>query len=326
VQYKGFVDLQVNGYLGIDFSQPGLTLEGVRKVTKTLVQRGTVAYCPTVITSSHETYEQNLPILAKAMTKPDLSPHLLGIHLEGPFISPKDGARGAHSLDHVCIPDSSRLERLLDLSEGQVSILTVAPELIGAEALIRYASDRDIEIFLGHHLADANAIRRACEAGATASTHLGNGIPNQLPRHTNPIWDQLAEIDLNALLITDGHHLPDSFIRVVSRVKAPEKMVVTSDSAPVAGYPPGRYQTLGQDVVLEESGRLWNPVGNHLVGSSANMLECMNYLAGLKIMSEADLCQVGYHNPLALIGKDLDLGQFTELPSLRFTENQFSFR
>jgi len=323
---RGFIDLQVNGYMGIDFSEPGLTLDEVRMVTHALVERGTIAYCPTVITSSPDTYEQNLPVLAQALEEPDLGPHLLGIHLEGPFISPEDGARGAHPRRFTRVPDIDLFEQLLRLSGGNVAVMTVAPELQGAEDLIQCISEQGIQVFLGHHLAGPEAIVTACSAGASASTHLGNGLPNMVPRHLNPLWDQLAEDQLTALLITDGHHVPDNFIRVVSKVKAPEKFVVTSDSAPVAGWPPGTYNTLGQEVLLEESGRLWNPVGQHLVGSSSCMMQCMNYLASLDLMREEDLYQVGYHNPLNLLGRELPSDKFSHLPALRYEEGSFSLR
>src|SRR5262245_42703257 len=113
---KGFVDLQVNGFLGIDFSAPGLDLGQVRRAVFALRERGTVAFCPTVITAPMEVYEQNLPVLAKAMSEPDLYPHLLGIHLEGPFISPRDGARGAHPARHVQLPSIPTYDRLLELA------------------------------------------------------------------------------------------------------------------------------------------------------------------------------------------------------------------
>ncbi len=322
---KGFIDLQVNGYLGIDFSEPGLTLSDIRRVTRALVERGTIAYCPTVITGSVDTYKQNLPVLAQAMEEPDLQPHLLGIHLEGPFISPEEGARGAHPRRFTREPDIDLFEQLLAFSKGKVSIVTVAPELPGAGDLIRCISGHSIRVFLGHHLAGPGAIEKACRAGATASTHLGNGLPNILPRHLNPLWDQLAEDQLTALLITDGHHLPDNFIRVVSKVKAPERLAVTSDSAPIAGLPPGRYNTLGQEVLLEESGRLWNPVGQHLVGSSSCMMQCMNYLAALDLMGEEELYLVGYHNPLRLLGRELSSNdRFSQLPSLSYEAGIFS--
>jgi N-acetylglucosamine-6-phosphate deacetylase len=152
---------------------------------------------------------------------------------------------------------------------------------------------------------------------------LGNGIPNHLPRHPNPIWDQLDEQRLAAMLIVDGHHLPASFVRVVVRVKTPRRVIVVSDAAPIAGLPPGRYWTLGQEVILEKSGRAWNPSGDHLVGSSACMMDCMNQLASLNILSETELWQVGYHNPLELIPKELDAHQFANLPDISFRSGKF---
>jgi len=304
-QPAGFVDLQVNGYLGIDFSAPDLTIDKVREVVERLGERGTIAFCPTLITSSLELYEVNLPLFAKCFKEPDLAGVLLGLHLEGPFISPNDGARGAHALEHVQAPSVRFLDRLRDLSQDTISILTVAPERSGALALIDYAVKAGITVSIGHHQADAETIRRACDSGAVSSTHLGNGISNLIPRHPNPLWDQLDEERLTAMLITDGHHLPASFIRVVTRVKGAGRLIVVSDSAPLAGFPPGEYDCMGQKVVLEPGGRIWNPVGQHLVGSSACMLDCINYLAGLRVLSESELWQVGFHNPLGLIRKSI---------------------
>ncbi len=301
----GFVDLQVNGYLGIDFSAPGLTIDKVRQVVERLRERGTVAFCPTLITSSLELYECNLPILARCLKEPDLTSVLLGLHLEGPFISPDDGARGAHSLEHVQVPSVRLIDRLRKLADDSICLLTLAPERPGALALIDYAVKCGITVSLGHHQADAETIRRACDLGAAASTHLGNGISNMIPRHPNPLWDQLDEERLTAMLITDGHHLPASFIRVTVRVKGVGKVVVVSDSASLAGFPAGEYDCMGQKVVLEPGGRIWNPVGRHLVGSSACLLDCMNYLAGLGLFNESDLWQLGFHNPLALIRKSI---------------------
>ncbi|MFB3903125.1 MAG: N-acetylglucosamine-6-phosphate deacetylase [Acidobacteriota bacterium] len=301
----GFVDLQVNGYLGIDFSTADLTIEKVRHVVERLRERGTIAFCPTLITSSLDVYESNLPVFARCIKERDLSEVLLGLHLEGPFISPEDGARGAHPLDYVQAPSVRLLDRLRKLADDHVSILTVAPERPGALALIDYAVKCGITVSLGHHRADGETIRRACDLGAIASTHLGNGIGNLLPRHPNQLWDQLDEERLTAMLITDGHHLPASFIRVVVRVKGSRRLIVVSDSAPLAGFPPGNYDCMGQQVVLEPGGRIWNPKGQHLVGSSACMLECMNHLASLGVLSEPELWQVGFHNPLGLVRRSM---------------------
>lgn len=320
---KGFVDLQINGYQGVDFSAPGLTLDQVGQVVKALRQRGTIAFCPTVITSSPRIYEENLPVLAQAHNHPDLASHLLGIHLEGPFISPEEGARGAHSAENTLPPDPEFYRRLHEMAQGRVALVTLAPELPGSLNLIQEIVSSGVAVSLGHHLGDRKQIGLACDAGARASTHLGNGIPNLLPRHPNPIWDQLDEERLTLMLITDGHHLPDAFVRVVARLATSRRLVVVSDSAPVAGLNPGQYTTLGQKVLLEDSGRLWNPVGNHLVGSSRNLLECMNHLANLELFTEDELWRMGYHNPLALIQKNLDPGSFADFPQILFQDGKF---
>lgn len=297
---EGWVDVQVNGYVGVDFSVPGLTLEGVRRVTRELVRRGTAAYCPTVITNEEPVYAENLPVLAAAMEEPDLRPHLLGIHLEGPFLASE--SRGAHRPDWLRRPSVAAFDRWLDLARGHVRLLTLAPELDGAEALIRHAVARGVVVLLGHHYGDKASVDRAVAAGAKGCTHLGNGIPNTLPRHPNPIWTQLAEDRLSALLITDGHHLPAEFVRVAFRAKGQERIIVTSDSSAIAGLPPGEYVCMGTEVISEPGGRISVKNGNSLAGSSATMADCMAWLRSWSGLSEADLRQVGRVNPLRLLG------------------------
>ncbi len=318
----GFVDLQANGFLGVDFARAGLTLEEVRRVARELRRRGTLAFCPTVVTSAESVYESNLPVLAAAAEDPELAPMIPGIHLEGPFISPVDGARGAHSARHTRPPDIAFFDRLRDWARGHVRLVTLAPELPGAETLIRHAVSAGCRVALGHHLASAEDIGRACAAGATLVTHFGNGLPNSLPRHPNPLWDQLAEDRLDIAIIPDGHHVPPSLIRVVLRLRGADRVVAVSDSAPIAGLPPGRYSTLDQEVALEESGRLWNPVEQHLVGSSHCLLDCMNVLADLGILTEEDLWKVGFHSPLRLLGRGAD-STATAGPTVVFREGRF---
>jgi N-acetylglucosamine-6-phosphate deacetylase len=232
---KGYIDLQVNGYQDVNFSTPGLSVADIRRITQILLKRGTAAYCPTVVTSDLSVYEQNLPILAKAMMEPDLCDHLLGLHLEGPFISKP--ASGAHPQEHIRPPDVRLLDHWQSLSGNRVRIITLAPEAEGAEAFIRHATGQGIVCSLGHHVGDDASIKRAVDAGASLCTHLGNGIPNTLPRHPNPIWTQLADDRLTGMFITDGHHLPKSFIRVAIRAKGVSRFIVTSDVAPPGGMP-----------------------------------------------------------------------------------------
>ncbi len=296
---SGWVDLQVNGYEGVDFSAPGLTVADIRRATLALVKRGTAAYCPTMITSELSRYEENLPVLAAAMEDPELAPHLLGVHLEGPFLSPE--AKGAHPAPLLRKPDVQLLDHWLELVKGRIALVTVAPELEGAEGFIKHAVARGVVVLLGHHLADGASIHRAVLAGARGCTHLGNGIPNQLPRHPNPIWSQLAEEPLSALLITDGHHLPVEFVRVALRAKGLENCIVTSDAAPIAGLPPGRYSWMGSDIVSAPDGRIGVANSPVLAGSSATMADCMAWLRSWSQLSEQELLGLGRDNPLKLL-------------------------
>ncbi len=298
----GFVDLQVNGFLGVDFSAPALTEADFVRACGALLAQGTAAFLPTVITSSLDTYARNLPLMTDVMARDEFQGRLLGFHLEGPFISREPGAVGAHNPAYVRAPDVALLEQLLDWAGGQVRLLTVAAELPGADDLARCAVERGIAVSIGHSLFTTTDLDRMADAGATALTHLGNGLPNVLPRHANPLLVGLAHDAYTAMLITDGHHLPAAVLKTAIRVKGVDRLVVVSDASPVAGMPPGRYHFLDNDAILEPSGRFHNPEKQCLVGSSATMAQCMAYLAGLGELSEEELVRVGCANPLKLIG------------------------
>src|SRR5699024_7076675 len=126
-------------------------------------------------------------------------------------------------------------------------------------------------------------------SGARSLTHLGNGIPRLLPRHHNPLWAGIANDNLSAMIISDGHHIPPSILKTIIRTKGVSKTMVVSDASPVAGLPPGTYNTLGNDVILEDSGHLYNPETGYLVGSSSTMLDCMNYLCSLELLMPEEL-------------------------------------
>jgi N-acetylglucosamine-6-phosphate deacetylase len=300
---RGFVDLQVNGYGGVNFTSETLTQDEVIATAGALARRGTLAFCPTVITAPQAVYRQALPALAAAMRDPRSQGRLLGIHLEGPYISPADGAVGAHPTAFTRLPSPADFDALYRLAEGRIVLLTLAPELPGAPELVRHAVSLGVVVSIGHTLADGPAVRAAVAAGARLSTHLGNGCPNLLHRHHNPIWPQLAAGELSAMLITDGHHLPPEVIAAFLAAKGPRRTLVTSDAAPAAGLPPGEYAFFGTRALLEPSGRLRNLERDTLAGSAATMLDCMNFLAGLGLLSEAELWQVGRDNPLAELGK-----------------------
>ncbi len=302
----GFIDLQVNGFLGVSFSESDLTEAEFIRVSKELLKRGTAAFLPTVITSSEESYKHSLPILAKAMQAPELNGRALGIHAEGPFLSDKPGAVGAHNPDWVKAPSIEFFKKMQKWADGQIKMLTIAAENEGAAELTKYAVSQGVAVSLGHHLATYEDLRKCADAGASLLTHLGNGIPNELDRHNNAIWAGMACDGLTAMIITDGHHLPPPVIKAIIRAKGIDNTIITSDASPIAGMPPGEYNTLGNRALIEENGRLHNPDKNCLVGSSATMLQCVNYLASLGFLTPGEIIQAAVTNPLKAVNVDPD--------------------
>jgi N-acetylglucosamine-6-phosphate deacetylase len=319
----GFVDIQINGFLGVDFSESSLSEDDFIFSCRKIIERGTAAFLPTVITSSAAVYEKNLPKMAKIMDMPEFKGHIPGFHLEGPFISPEPGAVGAHNPEYVRKPDIDFLSKLIEWSNGKIKILTVAAEAEGVEELIKFASEKGITVSVGHQLAGVEDLQKAVKCGAKAVTHLGNGMPNMIHRHKNTLWATLAEDNLSALLITDGHHLPPELIKVALRAKGIERAIVISDASPIAGNPPGKYNVLGNNAVLEENGFLHNPEKGCMVGSSACVLDCMNYLASLKLLDFEALMDVGFKNPLKLIGVNEDSVEPCENVFYNESENIF---
>jgi N-acetylglucosamine-6-phosphate deacetylase len=302
VGIPGLVDLQVNGYRRVDFSGRDLTAADCTRACRELLAAGTTAFLPTLITSPTEIYQRNLPIIAKVIAEEEFQGQVLGIHLEGPFISPQDGARGAHPAKWVREPDVSYLEELIHLADGRVRLLTIAADQNGAEELARAASDRGITVSLGHHMANEQDLERLVAVGAKALTHLGNAVPALLSRHQNPVWAGLANDDLSATIIADGHHLPASMLKTIIRTKGSERCIIISDASPLAGLPPGEYWSMGANVRLEEDGKLYNPATGYMAGSSATILDCANHLATLGLVSPHSLIRMLFYNPLRLIG------------------------
>ena len=302
----GFVDLQVNGFLGVDFSEDNLTEAEFVRVSKELLNRGTAAFLPTVVTNSEENYRRNFPIIAKAMKAPELQGRVLGIHAEGPFLSDKPGAVGAHNPGWVKAPSIEFFKKMQEWADGQIRILTVAAENDGAAELTEYAVSQGVTVSLGHHLATYDDLSKCRDAGAALLTHLGNGIPNEINRHHNAIWSGMACDGLTAMIITDGHHLPPTVIKSIIRAKGIDNTIITSDASPIAGMPPGVYNTLGNRAVLEENGLLHNPDKKCLVGSSATVLQCVNYLASLDFLSPEEIIRVALTNPLKAINVNPD--------------------
>ncbi len=286
----GLCDLQVNGYAGLDLNSVPLMPETVRDITVKLWSEGVTTFFPTVITNSKENLQGSLKAIAGACRLfPEVEAAVGGIHLEGPFISPENGARGAHPAEYVRPPDWDLFCRLQESCDGMIRIVTLSPEWSGSTDFIRRTAESGVIVAIGHTSATPGQIREAVEAGATFSTHLGNGSHQMLPRHSNYLWEQLAADELYATIISDGFHLPDSLMKVFLRMK-PGKIILVSDATGLTGMPPGDYKThIGGEVTLTAGGKLHvrgNP--DMLAGSGKSLLHCVQTLASRQLVTLAE--------------------------------------
>ncbi len=266
----GFIDNQVNGYSGVSFEEPGLTEEGVVKATKALWQAGVTTYFPTVTSNEQEVLLKNLSVLARVKKDSSLLGSIAGFHVEGPYISPEEGYRGAHLAKHIRKPDWREFMELYEASGKNILQITLAPDAEGAMDFISKCREKNINVAIGHHNASAIQITEAVDRGAQIVTHLGNGLANNINRHVNPLWPQLSEDRLMISIIADGFHLRPDQIRVFYKVKGAGKTILTSDATMYAGMPPGKYTTAeGEIVELTTEGALLYPAQNVLFGSAS---------------------------------------------------------
>jgi N-acetylglucosamine-6-phosphate deacetylase len=242
---SGFFDPQVNGFAGVDFNSPCLSPEGLHRAALFLASTGVTRFLPTLITSSHEKMVRQLRIIGDALKgDPLLRQMCSGIHLEGPYISPKDGPRGVHLREFIRLPQWEEVERFQEACEGRIKCVTLAPELKEAIPFIKKATAHGIVIGIGHTNASEEVLEEAVQAGARLSCHLGNATPRPSHHHQNPIRKQLAMDQLMVSIITDGIHLPPDVVKNYIQAKGVDRIVLTTDSMAGAGASSGRY-TLG---------------------------------------------------------------------------------
>jgi N-acetylglucosamine-6-phosphate deacetylase len=219
-----------------------------------------------------------------------------GFHVEGPHISPDDGPRGAHPRRWVRKPDIDEFKSWQEATGGRVRLVTVAPEWPEAPRYIEALVAQNVVVSIGHTNSEAHHIADAVSAGATMSTHLGNGAHSVLRRHPNYIWEQLAEDRLRASFIADGIHLPQSFLKVALRAKGVERAVMTTDATSPAGCAPGRYRLGEQEVDLTPDNRVVLAGQERLAGSALRMDRGVENLMRLGGLSLADAVRLATTN------------------------------
>ncbi|MFC6159484.1 N-acetylglucosamine-6-phosphate deacetylase [Kribbella jiaozuonensis] len=334
----GLIDIQLNGYAGLDVNDPARPASELSDLVRVLWQQGVTTVYPTIISADDATTTALVTLAAAARASDSMVAYgVPGLHLEGPYISSAEGARGAHDPAVVRDPDPDEFDRWQKAAAGAIAILTLAPERTGALELTRHlagpqhapraeaAGGRSVVVSVGHSLASAEEVHAFAAAGGRMSTHLGNALPKQLDRHDNPIWPQLVEDTLTAGLIADGHHLPVDTFAAFVRAKGATRCVLTSDAAALAGCAPGDYKTaVGGAVTVGSDGSLRLQGTPYLAGSGASLLDCLRWSTGpggLPLDTAVTMATTTPANLLGLtdrgrleVGARADLIQLTRTP------------
>ena len=326
--YRPFFDMELNGFIGVDYSGDFDTSD-LEKVVRALGKQGTGYHLPTIVTSPQDRIIRNLQIIAASREESEIVGACVpGVHIEGPYISEIDGPRGAHDPRYIRNPSINEVKEWIEASSGLLKVITLAPERPGAIELIDFLAAQGIRTSIGHTAASRMCIREAVTHGVSLSTHLGNGSHASLPRLENYIWYQLGERRLGASLICDGYHLPDDVLYTLYKTKGRQKSIIVSDAAPMAGLKPGTYHWGNIEVELHEGGPI-RLAGTRFLSGAATLLDSalMNFMRVTEApLSEAlELVTV---NPARFVGihwEPLTAGSEASFMTFRLGQNNRRF-
>jgi N-acetylglucosamine-6-phosphate deacetylase len=298
----GFVDLQVNGFAGVDFNDPNTPVDEIGRALDAMFSTGVTRCLPTVITGPADAMLASLRNLRRAQMELPHGRAIAGFHVEGPHIGVEDGPRGAHPAQWVRPPDLAEFARWQEATDGNIRLATLSPHWPEAPGYISALTNSGVVVSIGHTGANAEQIGRAVDAGATLSTHLGNAAHKMVPKFPNCLWDQLAEDRLRASFIVDGLHLDRSFLRVALRTKTVERTILVTDAAAPARAAPGRYRLGELNVELTADNRVVLTGTQKLAGSALRMNHAIENLMRIGGVSLRDAIRTVTINPARLIG------------------------
>jgi N-acetylglucosamine-6-phosphate deacetylase len=314
-----FLDVHTHGAAGHDLMEA--TPQALSAISGFLATRGVGNYLATTVTATMDVTLKSLDGLAKLLSKPPVAgqAHPIGIHLEGPFLS--HVKRGVHPPESLLEPDIATFDRLFEAAEGQVRLMTLAPELPHAAELAAHATARGVRISIGHSNALAAEARAVIKAGATSATHTFNAMRPLDHREIGILGTVLTDDALFAELICDGIHVRPEIVKLWWRAKGPQRAILVTDAMSAAGMPDGEY-FLGGFAVQVSEGRAM--AGGVLAGSVLTLDRALkNFLAftgasledGLRLLTanpaqmtgldnQAGLLAVGRTASLVAVGKD----------------------
>ena len=322
----GLIDIQLNGYMGVDFSDLNLDAENMKLAIKSIYKTGVTTFLPTVVTNDPARIKKSFQVLSGLLKEEEIRVSVPGFHLEGPYISPVQGFRGAHLEKYIKLPDWKELSEFQAAAQNKIRLITVAPELKNIQPFIRKCAETGMIVSLGHHNGNAGEITSAVNAGASLSTHLGNGCANMIDRHLNPLWPQLANDQLTVSLIVDGFHLNREEVRVFYKAKGPAKTILVSDAVDLAGLPPGEYTRREKRLILTPDNVIRFPAENVLAGAATPLSICVGNMMKFTACSLADAIRMASTNPANLLSLhhlgEIKLGKRADLILFRVENNK----
>lgn len=300
-----YVDLQINGYRGIDFNGDQLSPESLHTVCRQLEADGVAGILATIITDTLERMIARLACLVSLRDADPLAEQIIrGIHIEGPFISPIPGYVGAHPVSAAQPADVGRMQRLLDAAGGLTRIVTLAPECDPQLAVTKWLAKQGISVAAGHCNPTLDQLDAALDAGLSMFTHLGNGCPMELHRHDNIVQRVLSRADrLWISFIADGIHIPWYVLGNYLAVVGLRRAVVVTDAISAAGLGPGHYTLGGHDLVVDAEGGTWSADRSHLMGSSTTMPQIETNLKQKLGLTDQQITTLTSENPRRVLAQ-----------------------
>lgn len=297
----GYFDLHIHGSAGFDVMDD--KSGALTAIERLLGRHGVTAYYPTTVTAPLDATLRALERLANAIESSNTDEHAgrgarpLGIHLEGPFIS--HARRGVHPAENLLPPKLETFERFWQASRGHVRMMTIAPELDGAEEVISEAARRGVCVSLGHSDADLAQTARGIDAGARHATHTFNAMRPLDHRGPGILGAVLTDNRLSADIIVDGVHLDPVIVKLVATAKGPEKTVLITDGLAATGMPEGRYRLGSFEFEVKDGKCLANGT---LAGSVLTMDKAVRNLARFAGWSLSQAVAAGSRNPARVAG------------------------
>ena len=313
---QGLVDLQVNGFAGVDFNMgSGLSADQIDVAMRALLATGVTCLLPTLITATERELLERFLALDTAISTSEFGAAMCpGYHLEGPFLNPGQGYSGCHPAAAMTTPDYGLVERLEHRLSRPILLITLAPELPGADAFIRLARAAGKLVAIGHTAADVDQTAHAATLGAQLVTHLGNGLPPLLPKLINPIMAQLAEDRLCASFIADGIHIPPHVLKVLIRAVGSGRALLVSDAVAAAAAPCGLYPFAGMTIERDAAGIVRRQGQAGLAGSSLCLDTAVRNLVAWKIASPDEAIAMASARPAQLLAPALATHGIVQAP------------